>query len=207
MSFTVALEPVISIFPDNMLVCLGEYVIMYVSVHGNPPPTLSWHHNNQNILYNDSTIEISEDGTLSIPSMEARHIGDYRLVATNEHGSCEMEMELHLESEDTPNLSRALSMSLLIDAAPVPVSSLEEYVASHHSKCNDPFRCEFLVSLTNSMHHWLIIVAKCVGWQSLNSENGGKTLVGEMPQNRSLNRFKHIVPCEWSIKNNSSILC
>lgn len=156
-SFTVALEPVISIFPDNMLVCLGEYIIMYVSVHGNPPPTLSWYHNDQNI-YNDSTIEISEDGTLSIPSMEARHIGDYRLVATNEHGSCEMEMELHLESEDTPNLSRALSMSLLIDTAPVPVSSLEEYVASHHSKSNDPFRCEFLVSHL----HALLRITSCL---------------------------------------------
>ena len=196
---SVALEPVIEIFPDNMLACLGEYVIMYVSVHGNPPPTLTWYHNNQSI-YNDNTIEISEDGSLSIPSVEAKHVGDYRLVATNEHGSCEMEMELHLESEDSPNLSRALSMSLLIDTAPVPVSSLEEYVASHHSKSNDPFRCEFLVSLTNSMHHWLINVAisKCIifDWQSLNSENSGETTVGEIPQNRALNRFKHIVPCE-----------
>ena len=78
--------------------------------------------------------------------MEARHVGEYKLVATNEHGSCESEMELYLESEDTPNLFRALSMSLLIDTAPVPVSSLEEYVASHHSKSNDAFRCEFLVS-------------------------------------------------------------
>ena len=152
----IVLEPEIEIFPDNMLACLGEYVIMYVSVHGNPPPTLTWYHNNQNI-YNDSTIEISEDGTLSIPSMEARHIGDYRLEAKNEHGSCEMEMELHLESEDTPNLSRSLSISLLIDAAPVPVSSLEEYVASHHSKSNDPFRCEFLVSQVGNVHHWLVI--------------------------------------------------
>lgn len=145
----IVFEPVIEIFPDNMLACLGEYVIMYVSVHGNPPPKLTWYHNNQNI-YNDSTIEINEDGTLSIPSMEAKHVGEYRLVATNEHGSCGLEMELHLESEDTPNLSRALSMSLLIDAAPVPVSSLEEYVASHHSKSNDPFRCEFLVSLSTT---------------------------------------------------------
>ena len=35
--------------------------------------------------------------------------------------------------------------------------------------------------------------------QSLNSENYGRTTVGEMPQNRALNRFKHIVPCETSI--------
>lgn len=128
-----------------MLACLGEYVIMYATVHGNPLPTLTWYHNNQNI-YNDSTIDISEDGTLSIPSMEAKHIGEYKLRATNEHGSCESEMELHLESDDAPNLSRSLSMSLLIDAAPVPLSSLEEYIGSHHSKSNDPFWCEFLVS-------------------------------------------------------------
>lgn len=155
MSVSVALEPVIEIFPDNMIACLGEYVIMYISVNGNPPPTLMWYHDNQSI-YNDSTIEVNEDGTLSIPSVEVRHTGEYRLVATNEHGSCEMEMELHLESEETPNLSRALSMSLLIDAAPVPVSSLEEYVALHHRKSTDPFRCEFLVSLTILSIIWLI---------------------------------------------------
>ena len=118
---------------------------MYVSVHGNPPPTLMWYRNNESI-FNDGTVEISEDGTLSIPSMEARHIGDYKLVATNEHGSCEAEMELLLESEDSTNIHRAVSMSLIIDSAPVPVSSLEEYVASHHAKCNDPFQYEFVVS-------------------------------------------------------------
>ena len=127
-----------------MLACPGEYVIMYVSVNGNPHPTLTWYHNNESI-FNDSTIEVSDDGTLSIPSVEARHVGEYKLIATNEHGSCESELELCLESEDSPNLHKALSMSLIIDSAPVPVSSLEEYVASHHAKNNDPFQYEFLV--------------------------------------------------------------
>ena len=77
-----------------MLASLGEYVIMYVSVHGNPPPTLTWYHNNESI-FNDSTIEVSDDGTLSIPSMEVRHVGEYKLIATNEHGSCESELELN----------------------------------------------------------------------------------------------------------------
>ena len=53
-------------FPDNMLVCLGEYVI---SVLGNPPPLIMWYHNKQSVL-SDGTIRIGEDGTLSIPSME-----------------------------------------------------------------------------------------------------------------------------------------
>ena len=131
-----------------MLASPGEYVIMYVSVHGNPPLTLTWYHNNE-CIFSDGTIEVSEDGTLSIPSMETRHIGDYKLVATNEHGSCEAEMELYLESEDSPNLHKAMSMSLIIDSAPVPVTSLEDYVASHHTKCNDPFQYEFLVRQTN----------------------------------------------------------
>lgn len=121
---------------------------MYVSVHGNPPPSLTWYRDTKSIV-SDGTVEVSEDGTLSIPSMEARHIGNYKLVAENEHGSCEAEMELFLESEETPNLRRALSMSLIIDSAPVPLASLEEYVASHHRKCNDPFQHEFLVRHEN----------------------------------------------------------
>ena len=135
----------ISIFPDNMLASPGEYVIMYVSVHGNPLPMITWYRNNKSI-FNDGTVEISEDGTLSIPSMGARHIGNYKLVATNEHGTCEAEMELLLNSEDSANLLRVASMPPMIDSAPVPVSSLEEYVASHHAKCNDLFQYEFLVS-------------------------------------------------------------
>ena len=123
---------------------------MYVSVLGNPPPKITWYHNNSNVL-SDSSIEIGEGGTLSIPSMEARHVGSYKLVATNEHGCCEDEMELHIESEDSPRLHKALSMSLIIDSAPIPVPSLEEYIASHHAKCNEPFQHEFLVRSTCNM--------------------------------------------------------
>ena len=129
-----------------MLACPGEYVIMYVSVYGNPTPKITWYHGNESVL-SDGTIEIGEDGTLSIPSMEARHVGNYKLVATNEHGFCEAEMELHMESEDSSRLHRALSMSLMIDSAPVPISSLEEYIASHHARCNEPFQHEFLVRM------------------------------------------------------------
>ena len=89
------LQPLIETFPDNMLVRPGEYVNLYVSVLGSPPPTITWYHNNKCVL-SDGTIRVCEDGTLSIPSLEARHIGSYKLVATNEHGCCEDEMELHI---------------------------------------------------------------------------------------------------------------
>ena len=132
-------------FPSDLEVCEGEYVILYVSVSGNPPPVLTWYHNNESIS-TDATIEmVGADGTLSIPSMEERHVGVYRLVASNRYGSCFEEMELKIENEDTFTLRRVESIASMIDNAPVPVSSFEEYVALHHLKNNEAFHFQFLV--------------------------------------------------------------
>ena len=122
----------------------GEYVLLYVTVSGNPPPILTWYHNSESIT-TDPSIEVGGDGTLSIPSMEERHVGTYRLVASNCYGSCYEEMVLDLEDEDTFVLRRAESIASMVDSSPVPVSSLEEYVSLHHRKNNEAFHFQFLV--------------------------------------------------------------
>ena len=138
-------EPVIHDFPSDLEVCEGEYVILYVSVSGHPPPVLTWYHNNESITTDPSIEIVSGDGTLSIPSMEEKHIGIYRLVASNCHGSCFEELELTIEDEDTFTLRRVESIASMIDNSPVPVSSFEEYVALQHRKSNEAFHFQFLV--------------------------------------------------------------
>jgi hypothetical protein len=146
-------EPAIYDFPTDLEVCEGEYVILYVTVTGQPPPLFTWYHNNESVSTN-SSIEVSGDGTLSIPSMEEKHVGTYRLVASNSYGSCFEEMELTIECEDTFTLRRAESIASMIDNAPVPVSSFEEYVALQHRKNNEAFHFQFLV---RSSPHELVL--------------------------------------------------
>lgn len=140
--YTVA--PIIHDFPSDLEACEGEYVILYVMVSGNPPPILTWYHNNESIN-TDPSIEVGGDGTLSIPAMEETHEGIYRMVASNTHGSCYEEMELSIESEDTFTIRRAESIASMIDNSPVPVSSFEEYVGLNHRKSNEAFHFQFLV--------------------------------------------------------------
>ena len=145
MQYNVAIfEPAIHDFPSDLEVSEGEYVILYVVVTGNPPPLLTWYHNKES-TDSDPSIEVSGDGTLSIPSMEERHVGNYKLVASNSYGSCYQEVELNIESEDTFTLRRAESIASMIDRAPVPLSSFEEHVAHHHQKNNEAFHFQFLV--------------------------------------------------------------
>ena len=142
---TVSNEPIIHDFPEDFEACEGEYVIMYVSVSGRPPPAVTWYCNSASID-GDPSFEVSGDGTLSIPCMEEEHIGTYRLVASNINGSCYREVRLDLEKEDTFTVKRAESIASMIDNAPVPLSSFEEYVALQHCKNNEAFHFQFVVS-------------------------------------------------------------
>lgn len=144
-------EPIIHDFPNDLEACEGEYVILYVTATGAPPPILTWYHDNEGIT-TDSSIEISADGTLSIPSMEKKHEGIYRLVASNTYGSCYEELALMIEDEETFTLRRAESMASMIDNSPVPVSSFEEYVALHHRKNNEAFHFQFSVCAFCKLH-------------------------------------------------------
>ena len=130
-------------------------MILYISVEGNPPPVITWYHNNNSINM-DPSIEVSGDGTLSIPCMEEKHVGTYRLVVSNTCGSCYEELTLGLEEEDTFNLRRVESIASMIDNAPVPLSSFEEYVALHHQKNNEGFHFQFVVSFYQST--WLCYI-------------------------------------------------
>lgn len=134
-------------FPDEMVATVGEYVIIYAHVSGFPQPTLNWFHNDMNVI-TDHTIEVSEDGTLSIPSMEPRHTGIYRLEATNGHCRRYKELSLTIEEEEQSNLEKSVSLSksLMNDNEPVPQASFEQYVESHHSSTNNAFQFQFMVS-------------------------------------------------------------
>ena len=99
-------------------------------------------------MVSDRTIEVRGDGTLSIPCMEDKHIGVYRLLASNAYGSCYCELELTIDSEETELLGDTSKFgSVMIDCEPINVASLEQYIALHHSKNNGGFHYQFMVSV------------------------------------------------------------
>ena len=59
---------------------MGEGVLFQVKVTGSPPPKLVWYHNGEEIVA-DYSREIMTDGSLTMPSVEVRHTGTYKVVA------------------------------------------------------------------------------------------------------------------------------
>ena len=130
-------------FPEDVDAYLGEYVILYVTVSSSSPHSVIWFHNDQNVVL-DSSIEVRADGTLSIPCIEDRHAGVYRMVASNSYGNSSCELKLTLTEDESSSGDGCMSVST--DCEPIVVSSFEEYVASHHSKNNEAFHMQFMVS-------------------------------------------------------------
>ena len=137
------MEPIIEDFPEDVDASLGEYLIFYVNVSSPTPFTITWFHNDQNVIA-DSTIEVRSEGTLSIPCVEDKHTGVYRMVVSNSYGSSSCELKLTLTEDESSSADGCMSAST--DCEPIVVSSFEEYIASHHSKNNEAFHMQFMVS-------------------------------------------------------------
>ena len=125
-----------------MHVTEGESVVLHVEVTGTPKPTLVWYFEGTE-LQPDYSIDVAEeDGSVSIPSVETRHAGVYKLVATNMGGSVEKEVKLfvHKEGEDR---SGDVDQKAL---KPVPVAGFGKYVEELHADGNKQFRKQYKVS-------------------------------------------------------------
>ena len=73
----------ITLFPDDKQVLVGEEVVFRVKVTGVPVPELTWYHNGEELVA-DYSKDLAEDGSLTMPSAE--HSGVYQLVAVNRAG-------------------------------------------------------------------------------------------------------------------------
>ena len=122
-----SLGPKIIQFPEDTYVEDGEGVLFQVEVSGAPQPELVWYHDGVRVV-SDYSMELAEDGSLTMPSAELKHSGMYKLVASNPAGSIEGEVRLVVEEEGRkrPAPEREL--------APVPVNKLGSHVEKNHSR-------------------------------------------------------------------------
>ena len=110
-----------------------------VVVRGHPQPSLTWYHDSTQLTA-DYSMEIQQDGSLSISSSELRHSGVYRLLARNSRGSAEREVRLTVTGEEDEPAATAQER---VDTQPVPVTGFGEYVARNHAHSDEMFIRQF----------------------------------------------------------------
>ena len=129
-------------FPEETHAVEGEGVLFQVKVSGSPQPKLTWYHNGEEVEA-DYSRELAEDGTLTLPSAEARHSGTYRLVAQNPAGRREREVRLFVEAEGTQQKPATSKPAMKLSA--VPVAMFGSHVERNHTRNNRAFRDEYEV--------------------------------------------------------------
>ena len=127
-------------FPEDTYVQEGEGVLFQVKVTGVPHPNLTWYHNGVEVK-EDYSRDLSEDGSLIMPSAESKHSGVYKLVVHNTAGRVEREVRLIVEEE---NQHIPLSIALYTS---IPVSKFGDHVEKYHKRSNKGFQDEYQVML------------------------------------------------------------
>ena len=119
----------------------GEEVRLEAKAEGHPTPALTWYHDGV-VVTPDYSMEISEDGSLFIPSVKDRHSGEYKLVATNSSGKAEREVTLTVLSESCNGEENDVSGET---NSPVPVDEFGRFVADKHANGNKKFTASYEV--------------------------------------------------------------
>ena len=112
-----------------------------VVVRGHPQPSVTWYHGDIQ-LTPDYSLELTQDGSLSITSTELKHNGVYKLLVKNSSGSAEREVRLTVrqEEEEAAPVDRER-----VEIQPMPVTEFGEYVAYCHSDANKVFKLQYSV--------------------------------------------------------------
>ena len=180
--------PVIVKFPEDTYVQEGEGVLFQVKVTGVPHPNLTWYHNGVEVK-EDYSRDLSEDGSLIMPSAESKHSGVYMLVVHNTAGRVEREVRLTVEEE---NQSKPALKRPAVPMAAIPVSQFGNHVERYHKRSNQGFKEEFQVAGYFAM---LCNVALCL-FQSLYDGKDKKTSIAKNAKNKLKNRFGNICVCK-----------
>ena len=88
----------------------------------------------------DYSIEIDEQGSLFFPSIELKHSGVYKVVATNMSGEAEKEVSVSVMNEGCDGGETSGS-----GETKIPVAEFGTFVAEHHAQENKKFRERFEV--------------------------------------------------------------
>lgn len=128
-------------FPTDTCAIEGEGVLFTMAVRGYPQPTLTWYCEGSELIP-DYSLELQQDGSLSISSSELRHNGVYKLVAKNCKGSAEREVRLTVsgEEEETAAVDKER-----LEVPPIPIAEFGEYVAKNHSHSDELFKLQYNV--------------------------------------------------------------
>ena len=112
-----------------------------VVVRGYPQPSLTWYHEDTQ-LTPDYSLELTQDGSLSITSTELKHSGVYKLLAKNSSGSAEREVRLMVrqEEEEAVPVDRER-----VEILPVSIAEFGDYVAHCHSNSDEVFKQQYHV--------------------------------------------------------------
>ena len=117
-------------------------MLFQMNMTDSPQPKLMRYHNGEEVVA-DYSRELAEDGTLTLPSTDARHSGTYQLVAQNPAERKEREVRLFVEAEDTQQRPATTKPAMRHRA--VPVAMFGSHVEQNHTKNNQGFRDEFEV--------------------------------------------------------------
>ena len=132
--------PTVFGFPSHLFPLEGEGVRIEVKVEGHPPPTLVWYHNGEAVV-TDYSIEIDEQGSLFFPSIEFKHSGVYKLVATNVYCEVEKMVNVSVMSEGCDGDEDSEEIN-----PPVPVTEFGAFVSEQHAHGNKRFRESYEVT-------------------------------------------------------------
>ena len=128
-------------FPEDKHAVEGQTVLLTVEVTGSPQPKLTWYHNGEEVVA-DYSRELAEDGSLTLPSAEAKHSGVYQLVAQNPAGKKEREVKLSVEGQASPNVAK----NQQIELSAIAIDDFGDFVAQSHASNNSDFRDQYTVS-------------------------------------------------------------
>ena len=123
---------------------VGEGVLLQVKVTGFPPSKLVWYHNGDEVVP-DYSREIMKDGNLTIPSVEVRHTGTYKVVAENEAGKKEGVVKLYVEDDEEMTKPKQGKGKHLLKTKNIPVAMFGRHVKQNHTKNNKAFKDEYKV--------------------------------------------------------------
>ena len=136
--------PVIEEFPNTTSVKEGHRIQFIVCVTGTPPITFNWYHDGQ-LITEDYTHKIMEDGSLIIISVEESHKGTYEFIANNSAGTANQQVILIIAKEKTDE-ALYINTTLQANIGPIPVKDFGTFVADSHANSNDKFRLQYYVS-------------------------------------------------------------
>ncbi|XP_064386414.1 uncharacterized protein LOC135334960 isoform X1 [Halichondria panicea] len=131
-------EPTITGFPSESRANEGEEVVIKPKVEGHPPPSITWYHDGRKVTADYAT-ELDQDGGLSFPSVETKHAGVYKLVASGPSVKAETELQLIVVPEGGEE-----EVTDEMDLTPIPVDGFGAYVTEQHANGNKKFASNYL---------------------------------------------------------------